>query len=515
MEAGLIVLGLLSVLFFAIKRLSWPPTVWNHESFCWLPYWTYGNLILPYFRYFAMPLGMYLTAVSYGRSIRFGRTFYDAILAFNGFALGAAVIVLVPQPDFPVVVASLVVLALSYCVFLPLVTTEGGDPEIYGYAFAALGFALTCLGLDIGSTFLVVLGCGIAGMVTWVKISITEGLWSPVAVLVLQGTGGLFAASCVVYLFMLGIYPLLVGLGIRKANAMDTTITTGFSELVRLFLAGRKRDMRVRYTRGTLAKISSFVSSFARHFVRVAPLVVGYAVFLCDPGFQTGLKSLTVLMIGISMLHPLVRLFFHPLYVFMGHFPLAFGAALAIVSHRDWLASSPWWSIAGCVLVILWAVLGLRRNSVQRNITEKTTLIQQELLEPLAEIVQPNQWIFQDGYTVMLYLAFKCRGPGRQFLWMNYTEATLSDEVIREKLLDYFRIRQPAYYFAQRRCINLSTIEKYTGLRYTLLKTGYIYAYVLRNVVEPHAGTPSYEELFAGSEERFATDKQALLCAEQ
>ena len=499
-------LGVLTAVFFVLKRRRWLPTVWNSQASLWMPHWDLGGNPLSYFRYFGLPLGIYIPAVTFSRSVALGRSVYDACMALTGALLGLTAAWLGGPPLAVPLTAGL----FFVCVLAPRVASIDLEPEIYGYALAALALALTCAGLHYGAPALVLAGCALAGTASWVKISVTEGLWSPAAVCVLHGWDWLTVAGLAAFVAVLAVYLGLVAATTHSARGGDGGVS--LAERLRSFMDTRRRDLSVRYAgcSGLGSRMARFARDMALHAARIAPLPAAYVLFLADPAMPAVMKVLTLVLATISLLHPLVRVWFVPTYVMLFHFPLALGAGLEIASQWEVLVRHPLPLAAMVLAAVAWAVLVYRPDATLRLHREKSLVLRRELIEPMAGIVEPGQWIFQDSYLVLLYLAFGCRGPGRRLLWMNYADDDLRHEAAREELLDYFRTRRPGFVFIHRRRLNLSVIERYAGLRYELVRAGYVLVYKLKGTVDPEPGLPSQGVLFSGAAARYEADKVEL-----
>ena len=511
---GIFCLTIVATVFYLIKRRLWLDTVWHDTAAYAYSYNFFGNDILRYFSLFGRALGTYILAVTYHKSPRAGNAIFDAVLIATGF-----MVYFLTNAILGSVAVSVASASLFYFVWITPGTFEasGAAPEMYSNFFAVSGLLIVVLAVKNDMLWGVIAGSMIASLGFWVKISTFEHLWALVYLAIIKGMGAEFIVGMLSQIFMAGVLILLTSLSLHREKFLVEESASLISKIKELFEYIRNENTQPgtenHVVRSEVAKKA--LNDFQRHLGIVFPLVIGYLLFLALPSVSMDIKVVTVLWISTNLIF-LIRLKFFPLYFLMALYPMAMGSSFVIVQFWPAIYTHP--VISACILITLSAIIyhNFQEAAHWPVFKENFAILKKRIIDELAPTVTDADYIFQDTGYPQIYLHLDCLGPPTTFLWVDRLKPALANPKRLNRLFSFFIEKRPKYYLAIGQTLNLSYLEKKTGLKYEPIHAGFglIYQLCSQSSLTPH-DVPGQgydvELLFASDKTRYSNDLNKVI----
>lgn len=513
----IIFLILIAVSFFLIKKRLWLSTVWHDVAAIASFYRVNGNNALKYFQNIGSPLSDYIISITYGNSSKIGDMTFDLMLTISGICLYFTTCNIFNNP----VVALVCVCVFYFCCLAPeTFETGGAAPEMYANFFTILGLMLVSFGLKDHSIILIMIGCSLSFLGVFTKITAVEFMWPITYIFVANGfsrelvyglssmlmaTAGLFVVS------------LLCNKKSKSEpeNHMDVN-KVNFTEKIRLFFQYQKYDLKIRYGEFTIkAIVKKNIKRILKHLSVIFPVVILFVVFLMGDDAMANDKLLLLIWLAISFTHCVMRFQFQPLYFLMAHYPMSIGAAFVVVQCSDFIRSH----IVGSLLIFL-IVAGMvidsyRRNTIRPRFKRSFQNLKDNVIDVVHNDVKSHNYIFVDTGYPQIYYELGCNGPPSFFIWADRIRWYLEKETYQKEFIRYFSDKKPKFYLAIGHTFNLTYIEKLTGLKYELMKSGYGDFYILSGQDETYDPDQEIkfdvELLYQGDNGRYNNDRRNLL----
>lgn len=485
------------VVAFIVKQGRWHRVMDFHWSYSSSSYKMFGLDFRKYLVFSSASLSLYLASVLAGVfGKRIARVLYDLI--FVGTGLLFFVFMRVEGFDvFPSAIAAACFFALA---FSPAIDHSYYQPEWFCYFFVMSGLTLNSHAVATQSPIMALIASFIAGISFFSKIMIVLPFALP-AYLLASGVGlHIVAASFIITGSM-----LFLSMHSRRfaKSDLDREEFVGVHKEesgIKYILRYIFRDTIMRLGKGTWNYAAVQGSIAAIHLAGIGPLL-GIAL-LSIFAYPTPIILYWGFYIILSLAPCVVRLKYTPLYAFMI-------AVFVCRNSVDLVTSSlPAEMQIVILLALLAATVALDFITVDMpSLPDGYYDKGEKVIRYLRSRVNENDTIFQNGLHTEIYYELPCKTPPDELWFADRFQLSLPTPELMEKGLGFFRREKPKYYIATNPTLNLTALEKYSGLRYRLENAEGYSIYCLDKVVEPEP--VEIEDLFKFDTARSLRDRKA------
>ncbi|MFP5223874.1 MAG: tetratricopeptide repeat protein [Acidobacteriota bacterium] len=483
-----------AVIFLVLRRRVWQACPTSHEGYSSHPYRLIGDSLPKYFFYFAYPLSMFLSGVTYARSRWLGNTVYDLMLTATGLFLYLAAAILTGSQT-----AALCGMGFFYVSFAAReILGPSIHLESYTFFFAALGLWVVCASLAGGSLAGVVAGSLLGSLGLWCKLTSKEFLWIPCVILLERGISLELACSLAVAGGMVWAFWKLCDAANRSAPAEcyffgSPAPADTVKSRIKRFLEYQDYELKLHYGNYERFRVMNIVrGALVQHHKNMSVYFPAVALFLAMWIMEAGTfetRLLLTLFLAVSATNCLSRLSFTFLSFEMGVFPLGAGAGLALQHLAPVLAAHP---VPTALLGLITAAMVLHNYGA---ITYWTASLVRSLdyyehaVLSLKGKVGPEDSIFCNCLDADIYFSLGCRFPPATFLFMRYVGSFFLTRMPerRDAFRRFFIERRPIYIVDTAKDLNITCIEEFSGLAYRLVREGSAHIYALEGDKAPPA----------------------------
>ncbi|KPA16308.1 membrane protein [Candidatus Magnetomorum sp. HK-1] len=474
----------ITICYYLIKRSLWLQLAGPHEASMSYHYHTFKFNILNYFKFFMVPLSLFFMSITYGKSRKLGNVIYDLMLSSTGLFFYFVTFNLT-QTKY---IAILSLLIFYFCSLTPHTFSIDAEPEVYSNFFSALGLLIVSYSITFNNIPGIIIGTFISSLGFWTKILTPESLWNLAYIFIIKGVGLEFVLCLSTLITSIIIFAFLVYYANKNSannnsanNKENTYKDNDLCLLVTNFISCQIEDRKRSYSNYSLSAAVNWHYKYLYPYLLIIFFNIFFFISFFILDFDINLKKIILSWFIISLVHGLVRLQFHPLHFVMAQYPASIGSAsllcyLSTVFINNYLIS--------ILLFIFWVILVVPQyynttNRIERK--KEDNLVKKNIVDILSNQIQKDDYIFQDYYNTTYY-HLGCKGPPPEFFYAHSIKWMFEKKESRKKFINFFKKNKPKYYIVRTGLMDLSYIEKISGLKYELIRMGRCNIYKLENI---------------------------------
>jgi len=441
-----------------------------------------GLNLYKYFDSVNAPLAGFIAHNTYKYGKVFGDLYYWITLIGTGFFMSLFVRLL----GFSDGIALIFYVLYIFIIQLPHTYDHLLQPEAYGNFFSAAGLFVTAYGLSTNSSVTIIFGGLISSLGIWSKITSFEAMFSVAYTLYIKGLAPETAYNAIGLASGLIIFVVMVKM--RSSARKQETPSFNNKEHIVFDIKRQFGSFFILLKQNTL-NLMSFILYF--HII-----LITFVLSIYDGSKYT---ELVLLFLAVSLLHPLVRLKFIPLYTVLGSSALAIGSSAYIYKLYESNSVFFYVVIADIFIMFISSVIFSHRNKVLKHYCELLPYLQE-----VRESVAPEDYIFQTSWHPEVYFEVGGKHPHFLYLWGHRVLKSLTSSPQNTYILDYIKDCKPKFIFMFKRALyNIGEIERLTGYQYELVTFGYVIIYKRTN--EKNCNNQS-ADILSPDTERIAKD---------